>query len=99
MKYISGVIMAMMIVISLCTDVFSETILWYLTLDGERITYSVDISAEVGTVEMRNFNMAIETIAKAGGYSNLDQFQRIVNRSATGSITNFQIVDVIVDEK
>ena len=87
-------------VVSFCCEAFSaETILWHLNIDNERIAYSVDVEPNVGTQEMNHFNHALEIILKNGGYSNIDEMERIINRTATGDIRNFSVVDITVDER
>ncbi len=74
--------------------------MWYWKPNANEImSYTVTIDDTIGTAEMTSFNNALTILARNNSFSNLTQFQAIVNRIATGSIRDFTIVDVIVDEK
>ena len=95
----SFIIALIMVMVSVSSS-FANTIMWYWhTPEHEVITYTVDIDSGVGTSEMNAFNRAIDIISRNGEFSNLEQFQDKINEIATGSIRNFVIVDVRVDEK
>ena len=93
-------IISLIMVGMFCGEAFSaETIMWYINIDNERIAYSVDVESNVGTREMNHFNHALEIILRNGGYLNIDEMERIINRTATGDIRNFTVVDITTDEK
>ena len=97
---LKSLIIAVVIILSTTIESFAEnTILWYLTIGNERISYSVDISDTVGTERMTEFNNAVKIMANVGNYSNLQEFEDLINRHATGDIRNFHVIDVIVDER
>ena len=92
------VIALIMVMVSVSSS-FANTIMWYWRDGSEVIQYTVDVDESIGTIEMNNFNLAITSIARASNYSNLEQLESLINKTANGSIRNFQIIDVIVDEK
>ncbi len=100
MKIIMSLIIALISVISLNGVAFSaETVLWYLIINNEKITYSVDVEQNIGTQEMVRFNHALKIILNNSNYSNINELENVVNRSATGDIRNFSVVDITVDER
>ena len=93
---------AMIMVITFTsTAIAEETIMWYWTPDNghEIISYTVDINDNIGTKEMIQYTNALTILANAGGFSNLQEFEALVNRNSIGDIRNFQIVDVITNER
>ncbi len=96
-----SVIISIIMIISMCSTVFAnETIMWYLRDGGEVIQYTVDVNPQtVGTEEMNRFNHALRILANSRNYSNLIEFEQIVNKSLTGDIRDFRVIDVVVDER
>ena len=94
-----AIIISLIIVVVSISSTYANTIMWYWHTQNEIVTYTVDVDDNIGSHEMTAFNHAIDIIAKNGEYSNLIQFQNKVNEIATGSIRNFTIVDVKVDER
>ena len=94
----SFIIALIMVMVSVSSS-FANTIMWYLDINHERISYTVDIEKNIGTVEMVQFNNALKTILTNGNYSNITEMEDLVNRTATGDIRNFTVIDITVDEK
>lgn len=94
-----SIIMVVVMFLITVSNSYANTVMWYWRDGAEIIQYTVNVDDSVGTQEMNNFNSAITTIARSSEYSNLDQLEKLINRSATGSIRDFRIVDVVVDEK
>ena len=95
-------VIAVVILLAFTSSSFAEsTIMWYWMTDtNERVTYTVTIDDEtVDTERMNMFNRSLTTLSQNNQFSNLSQFENIVNRVATGEIRDFQIIDVTVNER
>ena len=100
-KKMKSFLIAIIVLLMSASSSFAEsTIMWYWMTDtNERITYTVTVDENVDTDRMNMFNHSLTTLSQNNQFSNLSQFENIVNRVATGEIRDFQIVDVTVNER